>query len=87
MRIHQKGKYCAGPNCDCRRPCQNSNTKGRAILAPGCMGSAAEEVVLISYAPRDEGERQRLELCRTCAEAIARDASRHGYGVEVKPWK
>lgn len=60
--------------------CDNSNSRGRAILNPGCFGNTVEKKLTVIY---NEVEKTTLELCGSCARSVQSDAERHGYRVKL----
>lgn len=61
--------------------CQNTYTKGRPVVQPGCMGSAATRRITITYTPSTDKE--ILFVCGHCAASIKKDAHKYGYRATV----
>jgi len=59
--------------------CQNSYTKGNAILGGGCNGEEAVFKLRIDY---NDVESHSLMLCEDCTRRIDKDASLRGYNTK-----
>ena len=66
--------------------CDNSYTRPGQIVGPQCAAAPAILVVTVNY-DEDGIERDTLNLCQSCFNAVASDALRHGYSVTSRSLK
>ena len=60
------------------RICDNSSSNGPGVIGQQCWKAAATRIVKITY---NKVESDTLRLCKACADAVTKDARRHGYTV------
>jgi len=62
--------------------CENAYRRGRGIgIEPSCYANEATKEVTVIY---HELESDTFFLCDECAEALKRDAIKHGYRVKIR---
>jgi len=61
--------------------CDNDSSMGHTVINPQCFKGVPSFKVAVQY---NEVESDTLTLCADCAQAVKRDARRHGYKVTTK---
>ena len=64
--------------------CQNNSQNAKTFLNPSCINSKAERIITIYYGKDKDCEHDTHMVCKECCAAIAKDASSHGYIVEIE---